>query len=40
MVEALGGLQHVDLIANVIGVVAFLGLAATLYHFARKPLET
>jgi putative OPT family oligopeptide transporter len=38
--ELLGGVQHADLIANVIGVLAFAGLAATLYHFARKPLET
>jgi putative OPT family oligopeptide transporter len=40
IVEALGGPQHADLIANVIGVVGFVGLAATLYYFARKPLET
>jgi putative OPT family oligopeptide transporter len=39
IVEALAGPQHADLIANAIGVLAFLGLAATLYHFARKPLE-
>ncbi len=39
IVEAFAGPQQADLIANAIGVVAFLGLAATLYHFARKPLE-
>jgi hypothetical protein len=37
--ELLGGPQHADLVANVIGVLAFVGLAATLHHFARKPLE-
>jgi hypothetical protein len=37
--ELLGGPHYADLVANVIGVLAFVGLAATLYHFARKPLE-
>ncbi len=36
----LGGAEHAGAMANVIGIVAFLGLAATLHHFARKPLET
>jgi hypothetical protein len=36
--DALGG-AHADAVAAVIGVLAFVGLAATLYHFARKPLE-
>ena len=40
IVEVFGGPQHADAIANVIGALAFLGLAATLYHFARKPLAT
>ena len=30
---------HTGVIANVIGVLAFVALAASLYHFARKPLE-
>jgi uncharacterized oligopeptide transporter (OPT) family protein len=29
-----------DGLANVIGVLAFVALGATLYHFARKPLES
>jgi putative OPT family oligopeptide transporter len=33
------GPQYANLIANLIGVAAFIGLAATLHHFARKPLE-
>jgi putative OPT family oligopeptide transporter len=37
--EGLGGVPYADVVANVVGVLAFLGLAATLYHFARKPLE-
>ncbi len=37
--EMLGGPQYADAVANVVGVLAFLGLAATLHHFARKPLE-
>jgi putative OPT family oligopeptide transporter len=37
--EMLGGSRYADLVANLIGVAAFVGLAATLYHFARKPLE-
>jgi putative OPT family oligopeptide transporter len=37
--ELLGGPQHAELVASLIGVAAFVGLAATLYHFARKPLE-
>jgi putative OPT family oligopeptide transporter len=35
----LGGAEHANAVANVVGVLAFLGLAATLHHFARKPLE-
>jgi uncharacterized oligopeptide transporter (OPT) family protein len=38
--ELLGGTAHADLVANLLGVAAFVGLAATLYHFARKPLQT
>jgi hypothetical protein len=38
--ELFGGAQHAGTVANVIGVITFVGLAATLYHFARKPLET
>jgi uncharacterized oligopeptide transporter (OPT) family protein len=37
--EFLAGPQYAGVVANVIGVLAFVGLAATLYHFARKPLE-
>jgi putative OPT family oligopeptide transporter len=37
--ETLGGARYADLVANVLGVLVFVGLAATLYHFARKPLE-
>jgi hypothetical protein len=37
--ELLGGAQYVDGVANVLGVLAFIGLATTLYHFARRPLE-
>jgi putative OPT family oligopeptide transporter len=33
------GAQNAEVVAGVIGVLAFVGLAATLYHFARKPLE-
>jgi putative OPT family oligopeptide transporter len=36
--EIFGG-QYAGAVANVIGVIAFIGLAATLYYFARKPLE-
>jgi hypothetical protein len=35
----LGGAEHANVVANVIGILAFVGLAATLHHFARKPLE-
>jgi putative OPT family oligopeptide transporter len=38
--ELFGGAQHAAAVANVIGVITFVGLAVTLYHFARKPLET
>jgi hypothetical protein len=38
--EALGGPQHADLVANLIGVAAFVGLAASLHYFAKKPLAT
>jgi hypothetical protein len=38
--EMLGGAQYADGVANVIGVLAFIGLAASLHHFARKPLES
>jgi hypothetical protein len=37
--EAIGG-SNADVVAAVIGVLTFVGLAATLFHFARKPLET
>jgi putative OPT family oligopeptide transporter len=37
--ELLGGAANANVVANVIGVLAFLGLAATLYRFARKPLD-
>jgi hypothetical protein len=36
----LGGAEHAGAVANVIGIATFVGLAATLHHFARKPLET
>ena len=35
--ELFGG--YAEPAANIVGVLAFVGLAATLYHFARKPLE-
>jgi uncharacterized oligopeptide transporter (OPT) family protein len=38
--EWLTGGPHAGAVAGWIGVLAFLGLAATLYHFARKPLDT
>jgi hypothetical protein len=38
--EMLGGPQYANAVAGVIGVLAFVVLAATLYHFARKPLES
>jgi putative OPT family oligopeptide transporter len=37
--DMLGGPKYADAVANVIGVLAFIALAATLHHFARKPLE-
>ncbi len=37
--EMLGGVAYADAVVNLLGVVAFVGLAATLHHFARKPLE-
>jgi putative OPT family oligopeptide transporter len=37
--ELLGGAARADLVANVIGVLAFGLLGYSLYHFARKPLD-
>jgi uncharacterized oligopeptide transporter (OPT) family protein len=37
--EILGGAQYAGVVANVIGVLGFVALAASLHHFARKPLE-
>jgi hypothetical protein len=37
--EVLGGPEYANLVANVIGVIGFVGLATTLYYFARKPLD-
>jgi putative OPT family oligopeptide transporter len=37
--EMLGGPQYANLVASLIGVAGFIGLAATLHYFARKPLE-
>jgi hypothetical protein len=39
LAEALSS-AHPDLIANIIGVLAFVALGASLFHFARKPLDT
>jgi putative OPT family oligopeptide transporter len=37
--ELFTGGPHAGAVAGLIGVLAFVGLAATLYHFARKPLD-
>jgi putative OPT family oligopeptide transporter len=37
--ELLGGPESADAVASVLGVLTFLGLAASLLYFARKPLE-
>ena len=39
LAEMLGGAQYAGAVANVIGVLGFVALAASLHHFARKPLE-
>ena len=39
LTEILGGAQYAGAVANVIGVLGFVALAATLHYFARKPLD-
>ena len=37
LADAIGG-SHADVVANIIGILVFFGLASALYHFGRKPL--